>query len=164
MSLECGGTYSQAKFFSLDHTSEVFRESLEIKDDVWDCTLIKNMKAHNDTVVNPIYDWLDRDIWDYIRQENIKVNPLYECGYRRVGCIGCPLAPYHERLRDFERYPVYKDNYIKAFNRMIDGWNAEKKEFRKNISTGEEVFDWWIEKYKHETKGQMSINDFIKED
>jgi phosphoadenosine phosphosulfate reductase len=67
-----GGTYEQATFFSLDHTSEVFRESLEIKDDVWDCTLIKNMKAHNDTVVNPIYDWLDSDIWEYIRQEDIK--------------------------------------------------------------------------------------------
>lgn len=161
-----GGSLRTATFFSLDHTSEVFRESLETSDDVWDCTLIKAMKQHGDTIVNPIYDWLDRDVWDYIKQENIKVNPLYEQGYKRIGCIGCPLSSYKEKIKDFERYPAYKKNYIKAFDRMIKAIKEDHGssfDERSKWATGEECFDWWIEKYKHEVEGQMNIFDYIGE-
>lgn len=54
---------------------------------------------------NPIIDWTDREIWDYIRAEHIPINPLYECGYSRVGCIGCPMAGTAGRQRGFARYP-----------------------------------------------------------
>ncbi len=43
-------------------------------------------------VCNPIIDWEDSDVWSYIRAEKIPVNPLYSCGFHRVGCIGCPMA------------------------------------------------------------------------
>lgn len=137
----------------------MFQESLDLKDDVWDCTLIKNMKDHNDTVVNPIYEWSDRDIWDYIRHEGIKTNPLYEQGYRRIGCIACPMASYHDKLNDFKKYPAYRINYIKAFERMI---KARKDADMECVwETGEEVMDWWLEKGKYEIPGQMSIEDYL---
>lgn len=137
---------------------------MEMQDDVWDCTLIKNMKEQNDTIVNPIYDWLETDIWEYIKQENLQINPLYYEGYKRVGCIGCPLATNKERWRDFEKYPEYKLNYIKAFQRMHDKWDENNIKKRDVMNNGEEIFDWWMEKYKYDTKGQMTIDDFIKED
>lgn len=160
-----GGALREAKFFSLDHTSEVFRESLEINDDVWDCTLIKNMKEHKDTIVNPIYDWLDKDIWEYIEQERIVVNPLYQKGYKRVGCIGCPMATYNEKQKEFNDYPVYKENYKRAFKRMLD----KRKKAGKDDSKGgwkdaEGVFDWWIEKKRYEVEGQMSIDEYLTEE
>ena len=43
-------------------------------------------------ICNPIVDWTDRDVWDYIRSERLPMNPLYEMGFYRVGCIGCPMA------------------------------------------------------------------------
>lgn len=158
-----GGSLRQAQFFSLAHTSEVFRESMEVKDDVWDCTLIKNMKSHNDTIVNPIYDWTDGDVWEYIKQENISVNPLYDEGYIRIGCIGCPLSSYREKVKDFAKYPTYEINYKRAFERMIRNLKADKSyEWDKNSkwTTADECFDWWIEKDKYEIKGQMSIFDY----
>ena len=67
-----GGSYSEATFFSLEHTDEVHREALEREDEpngsVWDCTLIKVMRDKNDTVVNPIYEWSDSDVWDYLKR------------------------------------------------------------------------------------------------
>lgn len=42
--------------------------------------------------VNPIVDWTDDDVWDYIHSERLPVNSLYCEGWKRVGCIGCPLA------------------------------------------------------------------------
>lgn len=72
------------------------------------------------TMVNPIVDWTDKDVWDFLNENGIPHCSLYDEGYTRLGCIGCPLAGTREMLRDFERYPVYKENYIRAFQRMID--------------------------------------------
>lgn len=143
----------------------MFRESLEINDDVWDCTLIKNMKEHKDTIVNPIYDWLDKDIWDYIEQEGIVVNPLYKKGYKRVGCIGCPMASYKEKQKEFNDYPAYKENYKRAFKRMLDKRRkAGKDDSKRGWQDEEGVFDWWIEKKRYEVEGQISIDEYLKEE
>ncbi len=94
-------------------------------------------------VVNPIIDWTDRDVWDFLESEKIPYNPLYECGFDRVGCIGCPLAGTNARKRDFARYPKYKAAYIRAFDKMV----AVRKETGRadEWKTGEEVFHWWME-------------------
>ena len=51
--------------------------------------------------VNPIYDWNEWEVWRYIRENNIRYNPLYDMGYRRIGCWCCPLnGPSHyKRLK-----------------------------------------------------------------
>lgn len=141
-------------FFSLDHAEEVHHESQEINDPVWDCTLIKMMKDHDDTIVNPIYEWTDNDIWDYIRQNDVKVNPLYERGYKRVGCVGCPMTSYNLKQKQFADYPTYKKAYIHAFDEMLKTYDG-----KETWENGEDVFNWWIEEYKHNVKGQMSLFD-----
>ena len=40
------------------------------------------------TVINPIVDWNDENIKDYIQSEKIDLNPLYCEGFKRVGCVG----------------------------------------------------------------------------
>ena len=48
--------------------------------------------------VNPIYDWNEWEVWRYIKENNIPYNPLYDKGYRRIGCWCCPLnGPSHYR-------------------------------------------------------------------
>lgn len=92
--------------------------------------------------VNPIIDWTDDDVWDYIVAENIDINPKYSEGYKRVGCIGCPLSGKCNRLREFEEYPTYKRAYIRAFDKMLDVRNA--KGLQTEWKNGEEVFEWWV--------------------
>lgn len=152
-----GGTLAVAIFFSLDHAEEVHQEAQELNDPVWDCTLIKTMREHKDTIVNPIYEWTDTDVWEYLRQENVKTNPLYERGYHRVGCIGCPLATHKQKIKEFSDYPQYKKAYINAFQKMCDIREAEGKEQRGSWADGESVFNWWIEENKYNVKGQMNL-------
>lgn len=48
--------------------------------------------------VNPIYDWNEWEVWRYINENNLRHNPLYDIGYRRIGCWCCPLnGPTHYR-------------------------------------------------------------------
>ena len=160
-----GATKEKALFFSLDHAEEVHHESQEINDPAWDCTLITMMKNHDDTIVNPIYEFTDKNIWDYIRENNLKVNPLYAKGYKRVGCIGCPMTSYKRRMKEFSDYPTYKQAYIKAFDKMLEVRKASGKDDvtgkddTHKWETGEDVFNWWMEKWRYEVKGQISLFD-----
>lgn len=105
--------------------------------------LFENCKLRAKRVCNPIIDWTDRDVWDYIGSENISVNPLYQCGFNRVGCIGCPLA--RRRIREFEfaLYPTYQMAYIHAFDRMIEVRKARGVD--GDWQNGVDVFHWWME-------------------
>lgn len=105
--------------------------------------------------VNPIIDWENRDIWNYIRTEHIEVCSLYECGYDRVGCIGCPMAAKH-RWKGFSDFPKYKQAYMRAFDRML---KKNKKDGKpEKWQDAEEVFLWWME--DENVSGQMSFEDF----
>lgn len=109
--------------------------------------LFENCAIKAKRICNPIIDWTDEDVWDYIRSEHVKTNPLYQCGFSRVGCIGCPLARKKTRSFEFARYPKYQKMYIRAFERML-----EERERRGKMdgtwrigTTGMDVFHWWME-------------------
>ena len=41
------------------------------------------------TKLNPILLWHEREVWQYLALHGVKVNPLYEPGYRSLGCAPC---------------------------------------------------------------------------
>lgn len=140
-----GSKVDDTKYFSLSHVEEVFKDAKE-QDEVWDCTLVTTARKHKTIIVNPIYEWSDTEIWDYIRENNVDYNELYDMGYKRVGCILCPLARKSEKLRDIATFPRYKDMYIKAFDKMLEARRVAGKVVTHGEWTdGEGVFRWWIE-------------------
>ena len=134
---------ADAKFFSLEHSQEVFKESLD-RDPIWDCTLIKREREQGDVIVNPIYDFTEADIWNYIKTYKVNICDLYQCGYKRIGCIGCPLGGYASQKRQFIDFPKYKEAYIRTFDQMIERRKQLGKPTDKKWNTGYECFLWWI--------------------
>lgn len=115
-------------------------------------------------VCNPIVDWSDADVWDYIESEHIPVNPLYQCGFSRVGCIGCPMAGTAGRQREFARYPTYQTAYIRAFDHMLDERRRRGKidgSWRSGV-TGIDIFHWWME--DGVLPGQLELADLDGEE
>ena len=152
-----GSKMKDIKYFSLSHVDEVF-ENAKDQDEVWDCTLVTTARKNKTIIVNPIYEWSDTEIWDYIRENNIGYNELYDMGYKRVGCILCPLARKSEKLRDIVTFPKYKDRYIRAFDKMLEARKlAGKNNSYGEWTDGEGVFRWWIE--DNTIPGQM-VFDF----
>ena len=49
---------------------------------------------------NPLVDWTEAEVWDYIRSNRVPYNRLYDQGYRSIGCAPCtrPILP-HEDVR-----------------------------------------------------------------
>lgn len=56
-------------------------------------------------ICNPIIDWSEDDVWAFIRHNNLPYCKLYDEGFKRLGCIGCPLASVDARKRGLDRYP-----------------------------------------------------------
>ena len=94
------------------------------------------------TLVNPIVDWEEEDVWEFLNQNGIEYCELYKQGYRRLGCIGCPMNT--TAAAELEKYPAYKRNYIKAFDRMIENNRKNGIEMRANWTDGESVMRWWL--------------------
>lgn len=74
-------------------------------------------------MLNPIIDWTEDEVWEFIHKYNVPYCKLYDEGHTRLGCIGCPMGTVQHRLQEFERYPKYKQAYIRAFDRMIEERN-----------------------------------------
>lgn len=94
------------------------------------------------TLVNPIVDWLDEDVWEFIRTYNLPYCSLYDEGFKRLGCVGCPMGDTNGMLKDFARWPQYKKLYIKSFDDMLKERAAKGK--KTKWETGEDVFKWWV--------------------
>lgn len=123
-------------------------------------TCVRQHKA----VCNPIIDWEDDDVWDYIKAEKIPINPLYDCGFSRVGCVGCPLAGAATRQKEFALYPRYERAYIRAFNRMLEERHRRGKmqgSWRAG-TTGRDIFHWWME--DGVLPGQIEFDDLAEEE
>lgn len=117
--------------------------------------LFENCSLKGKRICNPIVDWKDRDVWDYIESEKLSINPLYNMGFFRVGCIGCPMAG-KIRWKEFSLFPTYKHAYIRAFGRMLDCIHASSS--KTTWKTAEDVFLWWME--EEQVEGQLKLEDF----
>jgi len=101
-------------------------------------------------IVNPIIDWEDIDVWEYIKSKELKYCKLYDEGWKRLGCIGCPISGKKGMTRDFERWPEFKILYMKAIERFLPAYleRCIKKGNKPFRSTAQEWFDWWIDNKK----------------
>lgn len=119
------------------------------------------------TLINPIIDWTTEEVWEFIKEYNVPYCILYDEGFKRLGCIGCPMANKEMREYEFERWPKYKNLYMIAFQKMIEnrgGWQTlpdcrrsnerlpdgalgrvEQGRPRIEHMTPEQLMDWWID-------------------
>lgn len=120
-----------------------------------DRDIVDHCYKQHKILINPIFEWSDRDVWDFIRERKIELNPLYSQGYCRVGCIGCPMGSTPNKYKEFNQFPQYKKIYIHTFDRMIQNrLDHGKPTVWKN---GEECFRWWL----GENPDQLRFEDIM---
>jgi len=93
-------------------------------------------------VLNPIIDWTEADVWDFIKIFNIPYNPLYNAGQKRVGCIGCPMST--NKKSELENNPKYKDAYFRGGEKWVKHRIERGLDHAGVMRSAESYFDWWI--------------------
>lgn len=86
-------------------------------------------KITKQTVVSPIIDWMDMDVWLYLLTTGIDFNDAYRLGYTRVGCWCCPNnSEWSEFLSCIympEQVETFR-NQLVAFAKNIGKLDAEE--------------------------------------
>ncbi len=94
------------------------------------------------TFLHIIIDWQDEDVWGYIHSNGIKYCSLYDEGFKRLGCVMCPMGRTKQMLQHAERFPAIYRAYIRAFDKMLIA--RTERGLKNNWHSGAEVMDWWI--------------------
>ena len=105
--------------------------------------------------LRPIIDWSNDEVWQYIHSESLPYCSLYDEGFTRIGCIGCPMASNH--TKEFQRWPNAmrlwkKAIYRAAEHRARDGWSINPDKDRGKwddvAKNGELAWQWWLNENK----------------
>lgn len=108
------------------------------------------------TMLNPIVDWTDADVWEFLRYYGCESNPLYQCGFSRIGCIGCPMGGPKSQKHEFARWPKYRAAYVRAFDKMLATRKEAGLRVNERWSDGEAVMRWWL----GDDPAQITLEDY----
>jgi phosphoadenosine phosphosulfate reductase len=90
--------------------------------------------------VCPIFSWSSHDVWRHIQVHALSYCELYDKGWSRIGCIGCPFNS--QRVTQLALYPgiahAYRNACRKAFAHRIE---QGKKTYWRD---GDDMYRWWI--------------------
>lgn len=164
-------TKSGRRDYSIEHIKEVFEDDKSRRSEsgitnpnevgAYDCYFVQKAKENNDIMCSPIYKWLDSDVWEFIHERGMKYNPLYDKGFKRVGCIGCPMST--KQIQELEMYPKYKEQFIRTFAKLLEMRKRNGKDDSKgHWTSAEALYRWWVQ--DDSIPGQMDIFDFIDKD
>ena len=90
-------------------------------------------------LVSPILYWTAREVWQFLNSNNIPHCKLYDEGYKRIGCILCPMSNYKQKLKDSQRFPHVRRKWIQTIQKLIDAGYITR-----NFTDAEFGFNWWI--------------------
>jgi len=124
-----------------------WEESKQRKDNrkLYEVDTRKKMKGKR--YLNPVIDWSEKEIWKYIKDNHLPYPELYDCGMKRIGCIGCPMAYHKTRQKELNRYPRFKAMYIKAIRKRME------KGFFSQFKDEYDVYEWWV--------GNKSMKEYL---
>ncbi|HDZ37283.1 MAG TPA: phosphoadenosine phosphosulfate reductase [Marinobacter sp.] len=90
--------------------------------------------------LNIIIEWTTTDVWQYIRQRKIKYCGLYDEGFKRLGCVLCPMT------RDVERQMQRWPRIAKAWEKAVKATYQPGKDKRFKFKSAEEYWQWWLDR------------------
>lgn len=96
-------------------------------------------------IINPILDWTKADVWGFLNYHGIPHCSLYDIGYKRIGCILCPIAARKNAEKDLRNFPRFVEKvYLRAIRTL------RMQGYFPDFFDEYEVLDWWLSKENKE--------------
>lgn len=92
--------------------------------------------------VHVIKQWSVKDVWQYIRENNLPYCRLYDEGFSRIGCVLCPFAGKAVLDLELKRFPGIVAMYKRACNKLFELYSSNYK--YGDWHCGDDIFNWWI--------------------
>lgn len=104
------------------------------------------IRGKDKLIINPILDWTEQDVWDFLTYSNLPHCSLYDRGYTRVGCLFCPMASRRALRLMQHDYPKYAAAFIRLIHRIREARLQDGGYDVYQTATDEEVFQAWLQK------------------
>ncbi len=79
-------------------------------------------------LISPIIHWAEQDVWEFLNDVvRVPHCSLYDEGWHRIGCIGCPMSSFKQKTLENERYPHVKRGWLRAIKKIRDGGGIQKR-------------------------------------
>ena len=117
---------------------------------------VRCINGKDSILISPIFDWTGKDVWYFL--DNIIKAPhckLYDEGYKRLGCILCPMSQPKQKLKEMQRFPHVKRNWIEAIKKIRMGGGLAKHEYIRGQSIQEEHLDTAIQESNSTIRGDV---------
>ena len=95
-------------------------------------------------LISPIIKWTENDVWTFLNTLGVAHCELYDQGWHRIGCINCPMASAKQKMKENERWPHVKRNWIKAIKAIRNGGGYSTAQLSgSGQRTFAEGYIWW---------------------
>lgn len=95
----------------------------------------------NKVVVNPILDWTEEDVWYYLDTYlGVAHCPIYDLGYKRVGCIFCPMSKPENHVTDARMHPHHFHRLRQTCERLY----KTQATMAQHFTGPDQLLAWWM--------------------
>jgi len=109
---------------------------------------VRHRREKESFYICPIAYWTSGDVWSFHALRGLPYCCLYDEGFDRLGCIGCPMAGPEGQRKEFERWPKYEKMWRRAFDQFWDKWHGVptlkgKRRWFEDKGSAQGLWDWW---------------------
>lgn len=94
---------------------------------------VRCINGKDSILVSPIFEWTERDVWEFLNKVvQVPHCELYDQGYKRIGCILCPMSQHRQKLRELKDFPHVKHKWIEAIKAIRAGGGIREHQCHTN--------------------------------
>ena len=112
------------------------------------------IRGKESLMISPIIEWTDDDVWNFLNTLGVSHCELYDQGWHRIGCIGCPMSSHRQKMIENKRYPHVKRGWIKAIKAIRNGGGYSKE----NISGGTSARTGCLSEMSEDCSGRRRLH------
>lgn len=122
-------------------------------------TMVACVGGKDKVIISPIIYWSEQDVWNFLNKTvRVPHCELYDQGYRRIGCICCPMSTSRQKIKELNRWPHVYRNWLKTIKWLMDNGYVSY-----DFKSPEFGLKWWIsgksfEKFFAEEVMQCRLN------
>ena len=124
--------YNEVNIWQKSRDKRIMKSLEEMEQVHFEC-----IKGKDKLLMYPLLRWKESDIWDYIREFDLPVNPCYH-DRGRVGCMVCPFCNAKMIRKYLQDNPKYKSLLVRALDENI------KLHGESVFQDGNDLLQWWL--------------------
>lgn len=113
------------------------KESKKVNEDFFSASKeneVRCIGGKDSILISPIFEWTDKEVWEFLNNVvQVEHCELYDKGYKRIGCILCPMSSHKQKIHELKDFPYVKAGWIRAIKKIREGGGITRQTYQCEI-------------------------------